>query len=155
MKKVGIILVIIFAFFLVIVPKQDDEIRVRVIGNSNNQVDVDIKLKVRDKLLELIDPLVAKDKEKTERNIQENITVIEEKLKEIVPCSVTFNIESFPIKAKNGELIDGKKVKTLLVLIEDGKGENWWSTLYPAQSNITENVEYRSLIKDKIDEIWG
>ena len=70
--------------------------------------------------------------------------------------SVEFGVTSFPPKELNGKIISGGEYETLLVTIGEGKGNNYWTVLYPEYFGITfeeiysGEVEIRSYFYDVI-----
>lgn len=138
MKKI-IYIIIGVLFFLVLFqkPKKQDELRIRVIANSDEVFDQEVKYKVVScVMLSLTDLPSIDDKE---QYILDNLEEIKESIKVVLfennvisgGFSVELTKEKFPIKSRNDKVIPGGIYKTLLVKIGHAQGKNWWSLLYP------------------------
>ena len=70
-----------------------------------------------------------------------------------------FNVEykkvSFPAKVLNNKFIPSGTYKTLLITIGEGKGDNWWSVLYPEFFGInyddSDEIKYKSFIYELLN----
>jgi len=154
-KKFLIIGLIIF--LILIIPKESDELRIRVIANSNSIDDQNLKYEVVDILKKEIAKL---DKKNLEKEIKNNIHRFDQILNEKIKCEYSIKLTKvyFPPKEKDGKIIRGGKYKTLLVVLGNGKGKNWWSILNPNSSYIFEdeeanNIEFRIFLFDKIKKL--
>ena len=153
MKKMYLILFIISLIVLggcTYIDSQEE--RIRIIANSNSSIDQDEKEKLRDALLEIFYYENTID-------IKNNIYEINKLLKEKVKLSHDFNIEykkvSFPAKVLNNRFIPSGTYKTLLITIGEGKGDNWWSVLYPEFFGInyddSDEIKYKSFIYELLN----
>ena len=150
MKKiiltVGSILFIGICIFLN-APKQDLSsnlfnkiIRFHVIANSDTTFDQNLKLKVKDKILEYISP-----KLKDSKNIQQSREILRENNKQIVAIAQnvvkqsgynytvesTLSRENFPIKTYGNITLPQGNYEAYRVVIGEGKGQNWWCVMFP------------------------
>ena len=153
MKKMYLILFIISLIVLggcTYIDSQEE--RIRIIANSNTSIDQEEKEKLRDALLEIFYYENTID-------IKNNIYEISKLLKEKVKLSHDFNIEykkvSFPAKVLNNRFIPSGTYKTLLITIGEGKGDNWWSVLYPEFFGInyddSDEIKYKSFIYELLN----
>lgn len=123
-------------------------VRFHVIANSDTKEDQELKLKVRDGIINYLEPVLSEvsDVEETKRIIGENISKIEEEAEKIVKkygytYSVTASIDKFDFPTKEYENAQFPKGKydALRIVIGSGGGQNWWCVLYPqlcfSQSN--------------------
>lgn len=153
MKKMYVILFIISLVVLggcTYIDSQEE--RIRIIANSNTSIDQEEKEKLRDALLEIFYYENITD-------IKNNIYEINKLLKEKVTISHDFTVEykkvSFPAKVLNNKFIPSGTYKTLLITIGNGKGDNWWSILYPEFFGInyddSDEIEYKSFIYELLN----
>lgn len=153
MKKMYVILFIISLVVLggcTYIDSQEE--RIRIIANSNTSIDQEEKEKLRDALLEIFYYENITD-------IKNNIYEINKLLKEKVTISHGFTVEykkvSFPAKVLNNKFIPSGTYKTLLITIGTGKGDNWWSILYPEFFGInyddSDEIEYKSFIYELLN----
>ena len=153
MKKMYLILFVISLIILAGCTYIDSqEERIRIIANSNSSIDQKEKENLRDALLEIF-------YDKNIIDIKNNIDEINKLLKEKVTLSHDFNIEykkvSFPAKVLNNKFIPSGTYKTLLITIGEGKGDNWWSVLYPEFFGInyddSDEIKYKSFIYELLN----
>lgn len=140
MKKIIIIISIIIGI-VILIPKEAEEFRIRVIANSDSTADQNLKMKVVNALLVEIKDY---DKDNIVRDIKNNLNDIDKTVKKVLG-NKEYNIDikklRFPPKELNGEVIKGGKYMALVIVIEEGKGKNWWSLLSPEFSKGFEDVE--------------
>ena len=153
MKKMYLILFIISLIVLGGCTYIDSkEERIRIIANSNSYIDQEEKEMLRDALLEVFYNENIID-------IKNNIYEINKLLKEKVSLSNEFIIEykkvSFPAKVLNNKFIPSGTYNTLLITIGNGKGDNWWSILYPEFFGInyddSDEIKYKSFIYELLN----
>ena len=151
-KKLIIILSIFIIAFIYIIhpiiedkyllnhPYNDDIIRFHVRANSDTKEDQELKLKVRDELLE-----VMTEKFENSSSIDESRRIVKENIDEIKSISekvikennkdysvnVFFGIDYFPIRKYGNMVFPQGNYETLLVTIGEGKGQNWWCVMFP------------------------
>jgi len=115
-------------------------IRFHVIANSDSKDDQALKLKVRDKVLEYMQPKLKKSK-----SIDESRKIIEEGNKEIIAIAgevikkngynysvtSTLSSENFPIKTYGNITLPQGKYEAYRIIIGTGKGQNWWCVMFP------------------------
>lgn len=115
-------------------------IRFHVIANSDSKDDQALKLKVRDKVLEYIQP-----KLKQSKDIDESRKIIKENDKEIIAIAnevikengynysvrSTLSNENFPIKTYGNITLPQGKYEAYRIIIGTGEGQNWWCVMFP------------------------
>lgn len=152
MKKVNLILcMLIFIILTGCNYVESEQIRIRILANSNSEEDIIEKYILRDALLDIFykENIIVKE---------ETIDLIKEELNKRI--DVDFQIELketvFPAKVLNGKVMPSGKYMTLLFTIGKGEGKNWWSILYPEFYGINyedaDEIEYRSFIYDFLKE---
>lgn len=148
MKKIiFIILVIISSIY--IYNLEDEEIRVRIISNSNNELDIEYKEEVRIIVEEFLN---KNDSNNIDDYIKNNLEILKEQINN-EEVKVEYKKINFPLKSYNNKVLENKYVKTLLITINKGKGDNYWGILYPEYLNLNdEKVIIKSWIKEKVIE---
>jgi stage II sporulation protein R len=115
-------------------------IRFHVIANSDNVYDQNLKLKVRDKVLEYISP-----KLKNSKSIDESRKIIkanDEKIKSIAleviknsgydySVKTTLSKEQFPVKTYGNITLPQGEYEAYRIIIGSGNGQNWWCVMFP------------------------
>lgn len=134
-------------------PYKDEIIRFHVRANSDLEEDQELKLKVRDKILEaMADKFeVVTSLSESRKTIQANMDemkiiaeqVIHENKKDY-PVKVSLGIDEFPIRKYGDMVFPQGEYETLLVTIGDGQGQNWWCVMFPPLCfvDITHSVAY-------------
>ena len=115
-------------------------IRIRVIANSDSEIDQSVKLKVRDSILsyskELFNKATTYDDAVliAKGNVQDiNQNALQTLLQNGLKYSVTTEIrqEHFDTREYDGFSLPAGSYETLVVTLGEGKGENWWCVMYP------------------------
>lgn len=115
-------------------------IRFHVIANSDSKDDQALKLKVRDKVLEYMQPKLKKSK-----SIDESRKIIQQNNEEIIAIAnrvikengynysirTTLSNENFPIKTYGNITLPQGKYEAYRIIIGTGKGQNWWCVMFP------------------------
>lgn len=138
----------------VIIPKES--IRIRIIANSNNNVDINQKLKVKKevetKIYELLKDVKTIDEART--IINNNLDNLNISLED---SSVSFDYNYFPKKVYKDIIYEEGMYESLVITLGKGEGDNWWCVLFPPlclleENENTKDVEYHFLVKDIIDK---
>ncbi len=151
MKKVNFLLCLMAILILGgCTYKDSTETRIRIIANSNSEIDQEDKIKLREALLEI---LTEKSPQLTEINPEEiKYSLSQKKININNQYKVEFKQETFPAKVLDGQFLPSGTYMTLLITIGEGKGENWWSVLYPEFFGVSyeddNEIKYRSYIYD-------
>ena len=151
-KKVILILVIFIISFIYIIhpyiedkmlienPYEDKIIRFHVRANSDVEEDQNLKLKVRDKILEVMGEKfegvqsLAESRVVIQENINEIKTISEEVIKDNnkdYTVTVSLGQDNFPIRRYGNMIFPQGEYETLLVTIGEGAGQNWWCVMFP------------------------
>lgn len=142
MKKIIIVclLIVLFSF------SKKEEIKIRVIPNSNSTEDLIVKDKVKKELENYINTylLEIESYKEMKEKISNDVSNISSELNKIANVKVSFKNHNMGIKSYNGKVVFNSSL-TLLAEIEDAKGDNWWGTLYPSLLGIStdEKVNYK------------
>ncbi len=148
MKKILVsILTILYFLFLFGCTTQvnSDELRLRIIANSNSEVDQAKKKEIKEYLKNnLQEELVNLQLEKMQTNLKEafpNDAIVVER-----------TIVGYEAKTYQGKIIPSGYYETILITIGEGKGKNFWTLLYPEFFNISfeddHEIEYHSYFYD-------
>ena len=163
MKKTIIILSIII--LILCINKQEyripkDSIRFRVIANSNNIEDQQIKYKVVNSLKSnLINTNKSTNIVETRNYIQENLPLFTNIVDKTLDNKKNFNINYgknyFPEKEYNNVTYPEGEYESLVVTLGDGEGDNFWCVLFPPLCfDEKEDYHYKSFIKEIFDNIF-
>jgi len=115
-------------------------IRLHVIANSDKKEDQDIKLQIRDKIIDEMTPKFQESKSinQTEMILKENIDLIqniaEEELHKIgkdYGVKVYFGDYDFPTKSYGKFTLPAGNYRALKIVLGEGVGENWWCVMFP------------------------
>ena len=127
---------------------KDKLIRFHVIANSDSEEDQNLKLKVRDKVVEVLSEKLASVKsiEEAEYILTENIECINKISKEVIEeNNYTYEVntmlsnENFPNKVYGDYIFPQGNYKAFGVIIGDGKGQNWWCVMFPSLCFVDES----------------
>lgn len=147
-------IILLFSIFLGLImvtscQTKEDNLRLRIVANSNSDVDQKNKLLIKDHLQEILKDCSYYDPNEIYQQLQMRIN--SDLTKNIKIAIVN---ETFPAKSYQGTFIPSGTYKTLLVVIGDGKGKNFWTLLYPEFFNVSfeddHEIEYRSYFYDLI-----
>ena len=136
----------------IIIPKQ--ALRFRIIANSNNVLDQQIKTQVRAAVEKKFNELLfnANTLAETKALISSNLVNIEATVADILePFNTTYQIgwgeNYFPAKDFKGVIYEAGNYDSLVITIGEGQGENWWCVLFPPlcflENQNTTDVEYQ------------
>ncbi|MBQ8546108.1 MAG: stage II sporulation protein R [Clostridia bacterium] len=146
MKIIATILISVATFFTLnaIIPTSeeceiyDSCVRLHILANSNSESDQEVKLKVRDKMLEKISTYEAESKEKALLKIEEDkdelIEIAKTTLEENgfdYDVNIEIGVEDYPTRYYEDFSLPAGSYTSVRVLIGEGAGENWWCVLYP------------------------
>lgn len=175
MKKViFVIIIVIISIFVyinvnasVVIPS--GAIRVRVVPNSNDVYDQEMKQKVKDYVsgymyLKLKD---VDDVREARQIIKGNISGLNAGIKKIfekndydMDYKINFGKNHFPDKEYKGVVYNEGDYESLVVYIGEASGDNWWCVLFPplclleADEADTGEVEYKSIVGEMLDKIF-
>ena len=115
-------------------------LRLHIIANSDSKEDQNLKLKIRDKILEE-SPQLFNDAENLETAIQ-NTTLNLKKIEDTANSVIKENGFSYTAKARIGDsffetreydtfTLPAGTYKSLIIDIGKGEGKNWWCVIFP------------------------
>ena len=169
MKKILIILFIALVIFLLIKNEEtimipDESIRFRVIANSNEKEDIDVKEYLTKKIIENNKELFeSKSLNDSRKEINKSINnlnlLINDTFNELnynKDYKVNYGINYFPEKIYKGVKYKEGYYESLVVTIGEGKGNNYFCVMYPPlclidESNL-DNVEYKFKIIELLEK---
>lgn len=156
----------------------DQMIRLHVLAASDSEEEQAVKLEVRDAVLEELRPKLAECSGKTDA-----AETLESALPEVKAAALTaagnrdvtvsLSEEYYPTREYDGFSLPAGRYTSLRVVLDEGKGHNWWCVVYPplcitaAEASeqametlnadtaqiITESDGY--IVKFKLLELWG
>ena len=151
----------------IIIPKE--AIRIRVIANSNEEYDQNIKNEVKDIVEDEMYYLLKDtlDINKARNLINNDLTNLNTKVDNFLKSKdyklgydINFGYNYFPEKEYKGIKYEEGMYESVVVTLGSGKGDNWWCVMFPpfclieAHDNGTTDIEYRWLIKDLINKYF-
>ena len=143
---------------------KDKLIRFHVIANSDTYEDQNLKLKVRDKVVEALSEKLSNvnSVEEAENILEENIDYVNEIAKEVIEennytykVTTMLSYENFPDKVYGDCVFPQGNYEAFWVIIGEGKGQNWWCVMFPSLCFVDEskNSVDSSNLKDEIEDI--
>lgn len=143
---------------------KDKLIRFHVIANSDTDEDQNLKLKVRDKVVEALSEKLSNvnSLEEAEDVLEENIDYVNEIAKEVIEeNNYTYEVitmlsyENFPDKVYGDCVFPQGNYEAFRVIIGEGKGQNWWCVMFPSLCFVDEskNSVDSSDLKEEIENI--
>lgn len=176
MKKIIMIIMIVGALFIINYVKAEEvmipneAIRLRVIPNSNNVEDQDIKVQVRNNIQKEIYELLKDTKsiEEARAILNDNITdfkvIVEDTLKEKQinqNFKLNYGLNYFPEKIYKGVTYKEGYYESMVITLGSGEGDNWWCVLFPplclleAEETMEhEDTEYKFFVKEILDKFF-
>lgn len=118
----------------------NEVIRLHVLANSDEDYDQQLKIKVKDGIVKMLENELHNSMSKDETRIVllQNLDRIEEKAKEIIEengydyevnAKITFT--HFPTKQYGDVVLPAGEYEALKVEIGEAKGQNWWCVMFP------------------------
>ena len=147
------------------IPKE--AIRVRVIANSNDEYDQEVKMNVKDivtndmyNLMSNVDNIESA-RESITNNIPTLSKDIDKYLKGInynTNYDINFGYNYFPKKIYKGVEYKEGMYESLVVTLGNGEGNNWWCVLFPPicmiEAEESTDVEYTTMVKEIINKYF-
>ena len=118
----------------------DEVLRLHVIANSDSDADQELKLLVRDAILEETQKILknVKSREEAEKIISEHSALLENIALETVrknqfdyPVTLELGREKYPTKNYESCAFPSGEYLSLRIKIGEASGENWWCVLFP------------------------
>lgn len=119
---------------------KDSLIRFHVIANSDNEADQNLKLKIKNKVIEyLYDKLNnSQSLEESREIIQSNMSAVKNIASGIVKennynydVNVELGRENFPEKSYGNIVLPQGNYEAFRIIIGSGEGRNWWCVMFP------------------------
>lgn len=143
----------------VIIPKES--IRYRIVANSNNDLDQYNKLKANEIIFPIINDIMNNSNNIIEarKNINKNIPLIENSLNDLnIKYKVSFGQNYFPTKTYLNNTYSEGNYESLVIYLDEAKGDNFWCVMFPPLCLIDINREhldkvvYKSYAKEIINK---
>lgn len=144
---------------------QSNMIRLHIIANSDEDNDQEVKLKVRDAILEDIGNKLSSEEEETCReNIINNIDALEETANRVLAengfdytAHVEYGKFAFPKKSYKSMTLPAGDYYGVRVMLGNGGGHNWWCVMYPPLcfqdgQEVTLSKESEKILRETLDE---
>ena len=118
-------------------------VRLHVIAVSDEENEQQLKLRVRDAVLEVMRTLADKygitDAQSAAEAVSENTVLLESTARNVItaagydyPVSIEVCREYFPTREYDGVRLPAGEYNAVRILIGSASGQNWWCVLYPA-----------------------
>ena len=165
MRKIVIFLFIIMLLIIcinkntnILIP--ENAIRIRIVANSNDLKDQEIKLIIKDKVNELL-----YSKLKNVNNYNDARSIISSCVKNIENTveeytddyKVIYGKNYFPKKEYKGVSYEEGNYESLVIKLGNAKGNNFWCVLFPPLCMIDENklnnVSYKFFVSELLNKI--
>lgn len=115
-------------------------VRLHIIAESDSDEDQAVKLKVRDRVLELLTPAL-----KNAESTADAQGIINQKLEDLrktaeatmsaeghIPrATASLSVESYPTRIYDGFALPAGDYLSLRIVLGEGKGHNWWCVVFP------------------------
>lgn len=133
---------------------KDSLIRFHVIANSDSEEDQNLKLKVKDKVIDYLYPYLSNSKslEESREIINEKMNKVKEIAEETIKnnnynycVKVELSRENFPDKSYGNITLPQGNYEAFRIIIGSGQGKNWWCVMFPPLCFVDESkaqVEY-------------
>ena len=145
LKSFVVILLIIGAVYIYSVYRDrqtlnDQIIRLHVVADTDDPIDQEVKLLVRDEVLRLVDTVKnsAKSKEDALTQLREQLPALQEAANGVLQqvgkhyeAVVTLQEEAFPTRVYDTFSLPAGVYDSLRVTIGSGEGKNWWCVVFP------------------------
>lgn len=115
-------------------------LRLHVLANSDSEDDQNLKLKVRDRLLEVSTDIYscAQSKDEAVQSTRENLSMLQTEAERVIkdngydyPVSVELEETYFNTRSYGDITLPAGNYQALRVIIGEGDGHNWWCVMFP------------------------
>ena len=134
----------------------------RIIASSDDELDIKTKLELKTYLEEILHNLLKNttSKEETKEIIVKNLEDINNNISKFLGHTnykLDYGLNYFPKKIYKNTIYEEGIYESLVVTLGNGKGKNWWCTLFPPlclleNNNNTNDVEYKLFISSIINK---
>ena len=145
----------------------DSAIRVRVIANSNEYNDQQVKYSVKDIVQKDMYNILKNTKtiESARNKINSNIDVLSHDINKYLnninynlDYNINYGYNYFPKKVYKGVEYKEGMYESLVVTLGSGEGENWWCVLFPPicmiEAEESTDVEYTTMVKELMNKYF-
>ncbi|NLM74974.1 MAG: stage II sporulation protein R [Clostridiaceae bacterium] len=118
----------------------DSVVRLHIVANSNTLEDQDLKLKVRDGILEYVKEKYPEGatREQTVQYLKDNLSELEEVASRIIKengkdhkVEAKYGVFSFPTKEYENITLPAGMYEAVRIELGEAEGENWWCVMFP------------------------
>ncbi len=141
----------------------NEVIRLHVLANSDNKKDQELKIKVKNGIIKMLENELHSSMSKDETRIilLKNLDKIEKRAKEIIKengysydVKAKISFENFPTKEYADVVLPAGEYEALKIEIGEAKGQNWWCVMFPPLCFVDASVnEVPKKEKDKLKNI--
>lgn len=119
---------------------KENLIRFHVLANSDSEEDQELKLKVRDEVINYLKPKLKESNsisqsEKIIKSEEDNlIDICKRTIKQNgydYDVSINLGYSKFPTKQYSSVVLPAGEYKSLKIIIGKGQGKNWWCVMFP------------------------
>ncbi len=170
MKKLILVIFIIVCFYVslghvssLVIP--EDALRIRVIANSNDEYDQDVKTIVKENIQYKMYDLLKDTKgvDEARKIINDNLDNIDNEIRNTLQSlnynlgyEINYGLNYFPSKEYKGITYNEGYYESLVITLGEGKGDNWWCVLFPPlcliEAEASDDVEYTSFVKELLEK---
>lgn len=134
--------------------------RLHVIANSDTQKDQELKLEVKNQVVDFLEETVGEthSAEETKEAVLTHLAQIEEEARDTVeekgydyPVQAMVEKTYFPEKTYGDCTFPAGEYEALIIRIGDAKGKNWWCVLYPSLCFLDDT--YAVVTEEKKEEL--
>ncbi len=117
-----------------------DVVRLHILANSNSEIDQEVKLKVRDALLETNASILSDNvtKENAKEHFENSKDILLKTAKETLKengveydVEITLGEEYFETRQYGNLTFPAGQYTALKVVLGEGEGKNWWCVMFP------------------------
>ena len=160
MRKILIVgIIIAFVWVLFLNMNEEKEIRVRVIPNSDTALDLQDKEKAKAMTICYMRQAYDESYSVYLDNLNKTIPAFKDAIENELKKNVEIHLGNHTLynKTYNNNAVKNTNEMTLYVVIGEGKGDNWWGTVYPEflEVSSSEEIKYESLILSIFNKIKG
>lgn len=136
-------------------------IRLHVLANSDSTEDQQLKLSVRDEVLNTVSDILrnAESKSEAEEVLKQNIELIKQSAEKVIvssgysySVSVTLTEEQYPTRTYENVTLPAGEYTSLRILIGEAEGQNWWCVLFPKLCITAETEVGGAAVIDETEE---
>jgi len=114
-------------------------LRLHILANSNSTFDQELKLKVRDEVVNYLTPLLenSSNLNETKKIISSNMPSINDIAQSVVSkysnykTNISLATSNFPTKQYGNISFPAGNYEALKIVIGEGDGNNWWCVMFP------------------------